>query len=79
MIVKEYLVWNYFIRGYSEWAFHEGSILPSPFNWLSYIKHTSNFGSSNPQRNPIGEDNIRGLLRDAFTFGAANLGDFNRE
>ena len=73
--VEEHLVWNGFLKGYTEWVFHGESMLSSPCNQPSYIEHTSSCGVSNMQKNISGEDDIRGLLRDTLGYGIENLGD----
>ena len=72
------MVWNDFIRGYTEGVFHEESMLPPSCNQPLCIEHIFDLGSSTLQKNPTGEDDVRGLLRDALVLGAKNLGEFSR-
>ena len=46
-IVEEHLVWNSFLRGYTQWVFHGESMLPSTCNQTSNTEHVLDFESSN--------------------------------
>ena len=67
--------WNSFLEGYSKCIFDGESILTPSHNQPSFLEYISDFGSHNPQKNPIREDYMRGLLRDALALGVGNLGD----
>ena len=64
--IEEHLVWNGFVREYTEWVFHGESMLPFSYNQSSHIEYRSDIGINNLQRNPAREDDIRDLLRDAI-------------
>ena len=71
-------MWNDFVKGYAEWIFHRESILSFLYNQPLHIEHTPDIKTSNLQRNPIRENDMRDLFRDTLEFGIENLEDFNK-
>ena len=69
-IVEKHLVWNDFLKGYTKWIFHEELMLPSSSN-----QPPSNLGPTDMQENPVRDDDIRGLIIDAFVHDIQNLRD----
>ncbi|XP_038978295.1 uncharacterized protein LOC120108694 [Phoenix dactylifera] len=75
-IVEEHLVWNGFLKGYTEWVLH-GEFIPS-CNQPSDLEDTFNFGCSDTEQNSVEEDDIRGLLRDALGHNIRTVGEDER-
>ena len=68
--VEEHLVWNGFLRGYTDWIFYGESMLPSSCN-----QPLTHFESTSLQDNSARDDDIRGLITDAFGLSVQNLGE----
>lgn len=65
-VVEEHLIWNGFLLGYTDWVLHGESFLMSRFDDSSIEETLTDQRTSSMQGGKLGQDDIGGLLRDAF-------------
>lgn len=72
-VVEEHLMWKGFSVGYTEWIFHGESLSASLIESSHNIFASNTPTSTNVHEGTIGQDDIRGLLRDAIGIPDINL------
>nr|CAD1833485.1 unnamed protein product [Ananas comosus var. bracteatus] len=72
-VVEEHLMWKDFSVGYTEWIFHGESLSASLIESSHNIFASNTPTSTNVHEGTIGQDDIRGLLRDAIGIPDINL------